>query len=193
MIQVRAPIPPPNLLHLSHKSPEIDEIQAMQGEEVKELVEGAAETTSCKDRMKREYYTPENLAREEIGEDGEVIKTGDLWEFTKAAGLNHPTQLNTGNIRSVPITCSNGEPEVKGQTYLNNAAIAFGYAKNAPPPAGPVRVNSDTMDVKTAPTAASKAFPPDFKISRADSRVGRSPAAIAPYFIQPKRLLYKTS
>ena len=54
-------IPQPANAENSHESPEIDEIQAMQGEEVKELVEGAAETTNCKDRMKREYYTPENV------------------------------------------------------------------------------------------------------------------------------------
>ena len=42
-------------------------------------------------------------------------------------------------------------------------------------------------------TLASEAFPPDFKISRADSRVDRSPAAIAPCIIQSKRLLYKIS
>ena len=104
-------IPQPANAENSHESPEIDEIQAMQGEKVKELVEGAAETTNCKDRMKREYYTPENVRR-------------DLEAFAEATGKDHPTQLST-TIQSVPITCSNGEPDVKGQKYLINAAIAL--------------------------------------------------------------------
>jgi hypothetical protein len=39
------------------------------------------------------------------------------------------------------------------------------------------------MDVNTAPTAASKALPPFFRISNAVWTVDFSPPAIAPYFI----------
>ena len=46
---------------------------------------------------------------------------------------------------------------------------SLGKAKREPPPPALVSANSEVIDVKTAPTAASKAFPPDFKISRADS------------------------
>ena len=62
-------------------------------------------------------------------------------------------------------------------------SFPFGYAKNAPPPPGPVRVNSDTIDVNTAPTAASKALPPHSRISLADCTVVLFPAAIDPNFI----------
>ena len=95
------------------------EAKSMKATTLKKLKEiaGFEVKKEYTERQTREYYTKENVLH-------------DLEAFTKTAGFNHPMQLSTSNILSVPITCSNGEPEVKGQTYLINAVRAFGYAKN---------------------------------------------------------------
>ena len=55
---------------------------------------------------------------------------------------------------------------------------------NTPPPPALVKANSEVIDVKTAPIAASKALPPSLNICFAVSNDSFEPVAIAPYFIK---------
>jgi hypothetical protein len=51
----------------------------------------------------------------------------DLWAYTRAAGLEHPSDLKTSNISlKFKVECSNGD-KVLGNTYLIAASRAAGY------------------------------------------------------------------
>ena len=56
----------------------------------------------------------------------------------------------------------------------------FLQARRAPPPAGLVYKYSETKETKTPAIAASKEFPPSFKIFSAASTVSLCPPAIVP-------------
>ena len=54
----------------------------------------------------------------------------DLKAYAEALGTGKtPIDLSTSNIQSISITCHNGE-NVRGATYLRNAAIALNLARN---------------------------------------------------------------
>ncbi len=92
----------------------IKEAQSKQAEILKTLLKTAGYEVRDKD-----YYSSPEYMR------------ADLEAFAQQLGeWETPLDLSTSNIVKFEITCSNGE-KVKGTTYLLNAGVALGIAKNA--------------------------------------------------------------
>ncbi len=67
----------------------------------------------------KEYYSNPKHVRSDMEALAEQLGEGKT-----------PLDLSTSNIEKFEITCSNGEKKVRGQTYLLNAGVALGMAKD---------------------------------------------------------------
>jgi len=83
------------------------------------------------------------------------------------------------SLKSISESFLIGQSTKKSYT---KGELLFSIPINTPPPNAPVNANSDDIDTKTAPIAASNAFPPNFKISSAARLDSMEPVEIFPYF-----------
>ncbi len=135
-------IPQPANAENSHESPEIDEIQAMQGEEVKEVVEGAADLPRANKNNEliigsKKYLTISTLGKLETIDAGEPTvkkiirenniqgikgkgKIGKIRNFYPVEEVKKHTNVNKG----LPRANEKGEIFIDGKKYLATGALS---------------------------------------------------------------------
>lgn len=70
-----------------------------------------------------QYYSNSKFIKQDLNAYAQAL-------FLESGNKVEVSALKPGNILALSIKTSNGEPEIKGQRYLNNAAIALGFARD---------------------------------------------------------------